>query len=81
MLKWSVSSASDKRPVITRKNEQNADVYSFNGSLAVPGNMEKEDTKGCVQTKDHITNILTLESQGAEPGFRPRNYLVSTGVL
>ena len=77
MLKWSASSESDKRLVVTRISEANANVYSYNASLAVPGNMEGEHTEGSVQTDDKVTNILTLQSQGAESGFRSRNYLVS----
>ena len=52
-------------------------VYFYNASLAALANMEREHTKGCVQTDDKVTNILTLKSPGAESGFRSRNYLVS----
>ena len=70
MLKWSVSSASDKRPVVNRR--QNADVYSSDWSLAVPGAMEREDSEDCVQP-----TAMSHTSNKAEPEFRPRNYLVS----
>ena len=80
MLKWSVSSASDKRPVVTRKGEHNADVYSYNGSLAVPGDIEREHTEDFVQTDDQTTD-MSHPNNKAEPEFRPRNYLVSTSRL
>jgi hypothetical protein len=78
MLKWSVSSASDKRPVITKK--QKSDVYSYNGSLAVHDNTEREHTEECTQTDDQTTD-MSHHSNKAEPEFRPRNYLVSTSML
>ena len=80
MLKWSVSSASDKRPVVTRKGEQNVDVYSYNGSLAVPGDIESEHTEDFVQTTDQTTD-MSHPNNKAEPEFRPRNYLVSTSRI
>jgi hypothetical protein len=80
MLKWSVSSASDKRPVVTRKGEHNADVYSYNGSLAVPGDIEREHTEECTQTHDQTTDMSHLSNK-AKPEFRPRNYLISTSRL
>ena len=78
MLKWSVSSASDGRPVITKK--QKSDVYSYNESLAVHDNTEREHTEECTKTDDQTTD-MSHPSNKAEPEFRPRNYLVSTSKL
>ena len=75
MLKWSVSSVSDDRPVVTKKCQQNAGrKYSYDGLVADSSTSDTEHVSDSVQaTTNHVTDIVL-------PEFRPRNFIVSIGL-
>ena len=67
MLKWSVSSVSDKRPVVAEKSERK---YSYDGSVADSSTSDTEHGSDLVINTNHVTGIVL-------PEFKPRKFIVS----
>ena len=73
MLKWSVSSVSDERPVVTKKCQQNAGrKYSYDGLVADSSTSDTEHVSDSVQATTNQVIVL--------PEFRARNFIVSIGL-
>ena len=75
MLKWSVSSVSDERPVVADKCQKNAGrKYSYDGSVADSSTSDTEHVSESVQATSYKVTDIAL------PEFRTRNFIVSIGL-